>query len=294
MLSMAVVYQLELVKQLRKSFLREAMQGKIMQQDKNDEPATELLKKIRAERDQLIKEKKIKKEKGILPIKPEEIPFEIPENWVWCRLGEIITFGPSNGFSPQASKTGKGIKCLTLTATTSGSFKGEYYKLVEVKIDNDSYLWLRPDDILIQRGNSLDFVGIAAIYQGNPNEFIYPDLMIKVRSSYHLSPGFIHQVLISDFSRKYFQSNAFGAQKSMPKINQGVVLNTLIPLPPSTEQHRIVTKLEQLMQACDQLEQSIKERQMQNKQLLTQMLREALQPKTVCETKNELSLAAES
>jgi type I restriction enzyme S subunit len=275
-LSSQLVYQLDLLKQLRQAFLREAMQGKIVPQDKNDEPATELLKRIGTERRRLIMKNKIKKKRVLLPIEPEETPFETPKNWVWCRLGEIMTYGPSNGFSPQASKTGRGIKCLTLTATTSGAFKGEYYKLVDIRIDRDSYLWLQPDDILIQRGNSKDFVGIAAIYQGKVNEYIYPDLMIKVRTSSQVNPKFIHKMLISDFSRKYFQSNSFGAQKSMPKINQEVVLNTLIPLPPLSEQHRILAKLEQFMHYCDQLEHSIRQSQTQIDQLLQQVLREAL------------------
>jgi type I restriction enzyme S subunit len=64
------------------------MQGKLVEQNKKDEPASELLKKIKAEKEKLIAEKKLKKEKELPPIKPEEIPFEIPKNWVWCRLGE--------------------------------------------------------------------------------------------------------------------------------------------------------------------------------------------------------------
>jgi type I restriction enzyme S subunit len=91
-------HQLSLVKQLRQAFLREAMQGKLVHQDPNDEPASVLLEKIKTEKGQLIKEKKIKKEKPLPPISEDEIPFEIPYNWVWTRLGEIcntITKGSS-------------------------------------------------------------------------------------------------------------------------------------------------------------------------------------------------------
>lgn len=80
-----LTYQLDLVKQLRQAFLREAMQGKLVPQDSNDEPASVLLEKIKAEKERLIKEKKIKKQKPLPPINKEEIPFEIPKNWVWCR-----------------------------------------------------------------------------------------------------------------------------------------------------------------------------------------------------------------
>ena len=81
-ISKSQYYQVGLIKQLRQAFLREAMQGKLVPQNPNDEPASELLEKIKAEKQRLIKEKKIKKQKPVPPITKEEIPFEIPENWV--------------------------------------------------------------------------------------------------------------------------------------------------------------------------------------------------------------------
>lgn len=278
-LSFELIHQQSLLKQLRQAFLREAMQGKLVKQDKKDGNSRDLLEQIKAEKAKLIAEKKLKKEKPLPPIKPEEIPFEIPEGWVWCRLGEIISFGPSNGYSPRASKKEIGIKCLTLTATTSGIFKEQYYKLVDEEIPNDSYLWLSPGDILIQRGNSIDYVGIAALYEGEKNKFIYPDLMIKIQLPKNINPRFIHMVLISPFIRKYFSSNAFGAQKSMPKINQGVVLNTPIPLPPLSEQHKIVDKLKCLISHCEYLQQNVENSKGQNSALLQQALREMLSRK---------------
>ena len=239
----------------------------------------DLLEQIKSQKAKLIQEKKIKADRELPPIKKEEIPFAIPENWAWCRLGEILIFGPTNGYSPVESKKGTGIKCLTLTATTSGIFKEEYFKLVDVEIPFSSSLWLMNNDILLQRGNSIDYVGIAAIYKGESNKFIYPDLMIKVRVPEMIKADYIHKILISPFNRKYFANNAFGAQKSMPKINQGVVLNTLIPLPPLAEQQRIVAKLEELMQTCNELEASIKQSVAYNERLLQQVLREALEPR---------------
>ncbi len=89
-ISTELTHQLTLVKKLRQQLLQDAVQGKLVEQNKKDEPASELLKKIKAEKEKLIAEKKLKKEKELPPIKPEEIPFEIPENWVWCRLGEVV------------------------------------------------------------------------------------------------------------------------------------------------------------------------------------------------------------
>ena len=85
-------HQQSILKQLRQSFLREAMQGKLVKQDMKDGNAADLLTKIKAEKEKLIAEKKLKKEKPLPPIKKEEIPFDIPENWVWCRLGDLASF----------------------------------------------------------------------------------------------------------------------------------------------------------------------------------------------------------
>ena len=273
------IYQFDLLNKIRQQILQDAVHGKLVQQDPNDEPASILLERIKAEKEKLVREKNIKREKPLPPIKQEDLPFEIPENWGWCRLGEILLHKPQNGYSPIESKKGKGIKCLTLTSTTSGTFKADYFKYVDVEISPDSFLWIKPNDILIQRGNSIEYVGIAAIYKGKINEFIYPDLMIKIRVFDWLSAEFIHQVLISPYLRKYFQSKAFGAQKSMPKINQEVVTHTLIPLPPLAEQRRILAKVEMLIKICDEMGYTIQQNQNYTQELLQVALKEALEPK---------------
>src|SRR5690606_32990229 len=81
------------------AFLREAMQGELVEQNQADEPASELLAQIKAEKEQLIKDKKIKKQKPLPTISEDEIPFEIPDNWVWCRLGEICQVNPRNSLN---------------------------------------------------------------------------------------------------------------------------------------------------------------------------------------------------
>jgi type I restriction enzyme, S subunit len=98
--------QLELVRQLRQAFLREAMQGKLVPQDTADEPAEILLGKIKAEKEKLIAEKKIKKDKPLAEINDEEIPFDIPDNWVWCRLGEIAELKSGNQYLYDKTETG--------------------------------------------------------------------------------------------------------------------------------------------------------------------------------------------
>ncbi|MBC7641309.1 MAG: hypothetical protein H7174_03070, partial [Flavobacterium sp.] len=112
-ISTELTHQLTLVKKLRQQLLQDAVQGKLIEQNATDEPASKLLKKIKAEKEKLIAEKKLKKEKELPPIKPEEIPFEIPENCVWCRLGEIAYI--TSGSTPsQTAFAASGIPYLKM------------------------------------------------------------------------------------------------------------------------------------------------------------------------------------
>ena len=81
-------------------------------------------------------------------------------------------------------------RALTLTATTSGTFRTDCFKYIAQEVESDSDLWLSPGDVLIQRGNSLEYVGIAAVYEGAEHQFIYPDLMIRIRVADSVNPRF--------------------------------------------------------------------------------------------------------
>lgn len=244
---------------LRQTVLQLAVEGKLVPQNPADEPAAVLLERIAAEKRRLVKEGKIRKAKPLPPV--EEVPFEAPEGWVWTKLGSIIRFGPKNGYSSVAVDNPSKTKCLTLTATTSGSFNPNYYKYVDENVEDGSYLWLENDDLLIQRGNSLDYVGISAVYSGPSHEFIYPDLMMKIRFSEDIDVHFASKVINSPFARRYFMQKASGTANSMPKVNQTIVNNLTFPLPPLPEQHRIVEKVDALMKLCDELDARIAERE---------------------------------
>lgn len=271
--------QQALLKKLRQQILQEAIEGKLTAewraQNPDVEPASELLKRIAAEKAQLVKEKKIKAQKPLRLITEEQKPFELPLGWEWCRLDQLIYESPRNGYSPKTVDYPTTTKTLKLGATTSGKFDSTQVKYIDEEISRDSFLWIKPRDILIQRGNSIDFVGVSAIYQGEENCFIYPDLMMKLRPVNALSEVFLHHALMSPSCREYFRSNATGAQKSMPKINQEVVSGALVPLCCEEEQKAIVTKVEQLFALCDQLETQITQNQRHAEQLMQTVLKEA-------------------
>ncbi len=287
-LKQEIAQQQILLKKLRQQILQEAIEGKLTQdwreKNPNTEPASELLKCIQAEKQQLIKDKKIKAQKTLPVINEDEKPFELPESWAWCRLNDIIYENPKNGYSPKTVDYPTITRTLKLGATTSGKFIDSEIKYINEKISKNSFLWLNNRDILVQRGNSIDFVGVSAIYNGECSQFIYPDLMMKLKPVKSISEVYLHHVLMSIFCRKYFRNNASGSQKSMPKINQSIVANALISFCGLDEQKAIVAKVEKLLNICDKLQTQITANQTHAEQLMQAVLKEAFTTKHNTET----------
>lgn len=176
--------------------------------------------------------------------------------WDELPLEEIIEGKPRNGYSPKAVEHATPVKSLTLTATTTGRFRGEHFKYIDEQIPADSHLWLRPGDVLIQRANTLEYVGVSAVFDGPENTFIYPDLMMKCRANKRVLPAFLHLVLSSQPVRKYFRENATGTAGNMPKINQQTVLSAPAVVPSIEEQKQIVARTTELLGMADALERA--------------------------------------
>lgn len=167
-------------------------------------------------------------------------------------LSEVISEGPSNGYSPTSSADGAGPLTLKLSATTSGEMRLDdtTVKRVTEQIGAGSKYWLEPGDLLIQRANTLDYVGAAAIYDGPSAKYIYPDLMMRVRIPVPDLRHYVWRFLNSSVARGYFRSKATGTAGNMPKINGETVRSLPLPLPPVNELRRIVTKLDSLLARC--------------------------------------------
>ena len=238
---------------MKKSLLQYAIQGKLVEQRPEEGTAEELFAQIQEEKQRLIAEKKIKKEKPLPEITEEKKPFDIAESWKWVYLLDIIEEKPSNGYSPKGVTYPTEIKNLTLTATTSGRFKDDAFKYVDISKEDASKYWLKNNDLLIQRSNSRELVGTSCIYTGADNAYIYPDLMMRMHVSSQVDIYYIDYVLKAPVTRNYYMASASGTSESMPKINQKIVSFTLVPLPPLAEQKRIVEKLEQLLPLCERL-----------------------------------------
>ena len=266
----------EHLQQLRQTILDLAVRGRLVPQDPSDEPASELLKRIQAEQRELVRAGTLKRSSRDSQLPQGTLPFAAPPAWQWAPLGILTTFGPQNGISPKVSSRPDAPKAITLTATTSGHFNPDHFKPVDATIPHDSEFWLRPGDLLFQRGNTREYVGIAAYYTGETGQFLYPDLMMKVRLTDRISLRYVHLCAIAPPARAYFSTHASGAQATMPKINQGTLLALPVPIAPLAEQHRIVAKVGELMAVCDQLEAQLTTAQTESRRLLEAVLYEAL------------------
>ena len=243
---------------LRKSVLQAAIQGRLSQQLPEDGNAEDLYKEIQTEKQKLIKEGKINKEKPLPEISEDDIPFDIPANWKWVRLSELLIVQPSNGFSPKSITKKTPYKKLTLTATTSGIFK-DSWNYVDITDAQAKKYYLKANDLLIQRSNSREFVGTVCIYPGPDDLYIFPDLMMRMKSIDNVDLIYLYIVLRAPITKAYYSEKASGTSESMPKINQEIVKMTLIPLPPFAEQKRIVARVDELMARIDEMEKTEKD-----------------------------------
>ena len=271
--------QLELLKKLRQQLLQDAVQGKLVEQNEKDEPASELLKKIKAEKEKLISEKKLKKEKELSPIKPEEIPFDIPENWVWCRLGEICTIKGgkrvANGY--KLLKEATPHIYIRVSDMKNGTVDdSDLHYLDESMFQKIKQYTISKDDIYMTIvGGTIGKCGLI------PEKFHNMNL---TENAAKISPVLIDKVYLwkcldSPFCQDQFIDKT--KQVGVQKMALNRFSSSLIPIPPLAEQHRIVQKLDELMQYCNELEISIKQSESQNEKLLQQVLREALRKEPV-------------
>ena len=252
-------------KQLKNSILQWAIQGKLVPQDPNDEPASVLLEKIRQEKERLIKEKKIKRDKnasiiyrgednsyyekilatGEVKCIDEDIPFEIPQGWEWCRLRGVI-YPPKYGTSSKSLSNGD-VPVLRMGNIQDG--KVVYDKLVfsnNVE-DNRKYL-LQDGDLLFNRTNSAELVGKTAIFKGN-RHVIYAGYLILLRPI-KTNSEYLNYIFSSPYVRSYCKEvKTIGVQQC--NINAEKVSQLLVPIAPFEEQMRIIDKIKEVLPSVD-------------------------------------------
>ena len=277
----AINNQIDLMKLLRQQILQEAMQGKLTESwrnseegKKNKETGQQLLEKIKAEKAKLIKEGKLKKEKELPPIKPEEIPFEIPESWEWCRLRDLC-IKIHYGFNAAAKPEKSNIRLLRITDIQNNHVDWETVPGCDyTESDVKNYL-LKENDILIARTGGT--IGKSYLVEHLPVKSLFASYLIRATPLYNISPRFLKGFLESPLYWKQLHDAAWGA--GQPNVNGTSLSNLLIPLPPLNEQKRILAKIEQLVKQSDEMGKTVKQNQIYLQQLLQQGLRELLENK---------------
>ncbi|WP_105719729.1 restriction endonuclease subunit S [Cronobacter dublinensis] len=197
----------------------------------------------------------------ILQLAVRGLLIENPEFRRRHSLKSYLSFGPRNGLSPTEVKYETDIKVLKLGATSYGYLNLQETKWVNIDINDKPHLLLKKNDILIQRGNSSNFVGCSLLIEKDFNNLIYPDLMMKIRTKDELLSEYAVLWLSSPFARKYMWSNMTGTSGTMPKISKKVVEELPIAVPDLAVQHQLVIKTKELFLLCDQLKSRLQSAQ---------------------------------
>ena len=278
-----ISHQQALLKQLRQAILQEAVQGKLTEQWRSAhpevEPASALLERIQAEKARLVKEKRIKKSKPLPPITPDDIPFDFPEGWVWCRLGDVSS-KIGSGSTPKGGKdvyVDEGIPFFRSQNIYEDGLRLDDVAYISEEVQAKmSGTQVFPNDVLLNiTGGS---IGRAthipgSFLEGNVSQHVSIIRPILFDSIY------LHKIILSPFLQKDIYSSTTGAgREGLPKYN---LEKFLIPLPSLAEQKAIVEKVESLLAKVNQLEQEAQQNQQHAEQLLQSVLREVMNPVSV-------------
>lgn len=238
---------------LPKSILQAAVQGKLVPQDKNDEPASELLKRIQTEKAALIKEGKLKKEKPLPPITEDEIPYDLPEGWVWCRAIDVCSY-IQRGKSPTYSET----KTYPVVSQKCVQWKG---------MDMSKARFIAPETVskyeegrklttgdLLWNSTGQGTLGRIAIYDErlNPYKYAVADSHVTVLRPLQVLSKYMYYWFAGPEVQSTIEERATGSTKQI-ELATSTIMSYIFPLPPLVEQQRIVTKVDELMALCDEL-----------------------------------------
>lgn len=253
------------VQRLRRFVLDLAIRGKLVEQDPRDAPASELLRKIRAERAQLAKAGKIKEPKTTAIADCARMPYKIPPNWMWVPLGETINSHLGGGTPSKNNTTYWNGDIFWASVKDVG--KGKYIdetidRITEAGLANSSSNLIPPGNIIVVTRMGLGKVSINRVPIA-----INQDLRALLLSS-----------LVSiDYQYIFFRTHSFeGTGLTVKGIKVEELLNTPFPLPPLKEQHRIFAKVDELMVLSDRLEAQLVARQTESRRLLEAVLHQAL------------------
>jgi type I restriction enzyme S subunit len=258
---------------LKQTLLQLAVMGKLVPQGPSDKPASELLKRINEEKARLVAEGKLKKQKPLAEIAEVEKSFELPEKWEWVRLEEVAQVG--TGATPLRTNP-KYFEPATINWVTSGETSQDHIHATEQKV---SPLALTETNLTVYPPHTL----VIAMYGQGKTRGQISELLIDACTNQACAAI---QMFDQDESHrryvKYFFVKSYddirllAAGGAQPNLNLGKIKETVLPLPPAAEQHRIVAKVDQLMALCDQLKTRLTQARQLNEQLASTLVEQAV------------------
>jgi type I restriction enzyme S subunit len=279
-----ITHQQSLLAKLKQAILQEAIQGKLTADWRaahpDAEPASQLLHRIQAEKARLIAAKKLRPEKPQPKITDDEIPFEIPKGWEWCRFGNIFFYSDA-GSSPKCderpvTKDEWGI--LKVSATSGQRFRENENKFFQLDTPSDLSVAISDGDFILSRANTKELVGNSVLVEGLSLKLLLSDKTVR----FHLSPDVLSRyanlVNKAAFVRSHFIRKATGTSPSMKNLSRDSIGEHLFPLPSLAEQAAIVARVESLMATCRALEAEIEQSRAHATHLLQAVLKEAFAP----------------
>ncbi|GAB1264889.1 restriction endonuclease subunit S [Aurantivibrio infirmus] len=238
------------IKRLRELILDLAVRGLLVPQDSNDEHASLLVKKISAEKQRLVKENKIKKEKAIPQVEAGEKTFNLPEGWEWVRLAEISAF-VHYGYTASADENIENVRLLRITDIQNDRVNWSTVPGCEIDKDKVAQYQLENEDILIARTGGT--IGKSYLVENINVCAVFASYLIRVKHIVGTNASFKKVFLGSPFYWNQLYASSMGT--GQPNVNGEALKKLVVPLPPLKEQERIVSKVKDLMSLCDQLEQ---------------------------------------
>ena len=262
---------LKLVDNAKSKILDLAIRGKLVSQDSNDEPASVLLERISAEKEELIKQGKIKRDKkesvifkgddnsyyervgDIISNIDDEIPFEVPQNWEWSRL-QTICYPITDGTHKTPTYSDSGYIFLSAKNITTGKINWNDIMYIPKSLHDELYSRVSPkmNDILLAKNGT---TGVAAIVDRECEFDIYVTLALLRVINNNISSQYLLKIIASNTIQDYFKSSLKGI--GVPNLHLEHIRTTLIPIPPINEQNKIVEKIYQYYSLLDSIVQNI-------------------------------------
>ncbi|CEQ06457.1 restriction endonuclease subunit S [Paeniclostridium sordellii] len=264
--------QTKIISLLRNEILNLAVKGKLVPQDESDEPASVLLERIREEKDRLVKEKKIKKEKLLQEISEDELPYELPKGWEWVRLNDISSY-IQRGKSPKYCENSN-IPVISQKCVQWNGFDISKARFIEVdsleKYGEDRYV--KPNDLL-WNSTGRGTLGRINVYPDNIEfDIVVADSHVTIIRPIEISSKYLYSWFAGPMVQDEIDDKSIGSTKQT-ELSTVTVKSYLVPIPPLNEQTRIVEKVDKLMKVCDELELRIQKSKKYSEKLMQSILK---------------------